>query len=42
MTTMVVTILKFAYDSGWCLDYGATNHVALDIHNLLNKIELTG
>lgn len=41
MTTVVATI-EFAFDSSWYLDYGAKNHVTLDIQNLMNKIEFIG
>ena len=42
MTTMVGTILEFAYNSSWYPDFGATNHITPDIHNLTNKTELVG
>ncbi|RVW16830.1 putative mitochondrial protein [Vitis vinifera] len=42
MTTMVATTPEFAYDSSWYLDFGATNHITPDIHNLMNKTEFAG
>ncbi|RVW17521.1 Retrovirus-related Pol polyprotein from transposon RE2 [Vitis vinifera] len=42
MTTMVGTTPEFAYNSSWYPDFGATNHITPDIHNLTNKTELVG
>ena len=39
MTTMVATTPKFAYDFSYYPNSRATNHITLDIHNLMNKIE---
>ena len=42
MTSMVATTLEFAYDSNWYPYSRATNHITLDINNLMNKIEFVG
>ncbi|RVW91758.1 hypothetical protein CK203_045920 [Vitis vinifera] len=39
MTAMVATTPKFAYDSSYYPNSGATNHITLGIHNLMNKTE---
>ena len=36
---MVATTPKFAYDSSYYPNSGATNHITLGIHNLMNKTE---
>ena len=42
MTTMVGTTPEFAYDSNRYPDFGATNHITPDIHNLMNKTKFVG
>ena len=42
MIAMVATTPKFSYDSSWYPNSGATNHITLDIHNLMNKTEFVG
>ena len=42
MATMVATTPEFAYDSNRYPDYGATNHITPDLHNLMNKTEFAG